>query len=263
MTDIDFIGDIHGHADQLEQLLSKLEYKRDGKGYKHSSRKVLFVGDYIDRGPNNPRVVELVRAMVDKGQAIAQCGNHEFNAVCFNTLTSEGYVRLHIIKNYKQHSETMLQFHGKQEAYNDAIEWFKTLPLYYETDHYRAVHATWDQESIAYLKQNTKEGILTNEQFSELINQDGGLAKHTEVTCKGIETKLPDGLSFYDKDNTERFDIRVKWWVDQTKNSLKDLSVIEDLDLPKNRFMSDERNYYHESENPVFFGHYWLKGDIL
>lgn len=46
---------------------------------------MVFVGDYIDRGPDSLRVVELVRAMVDAGSAVALCGNHEFNAICFNT----------------------------------------------------------------------------------------------------------------------------------------------------------------------------------
>lgn len=50
---IDFIGDIHGHADQLEELLLKLGYSKPNEFYVHThpERKVLFVGDYIDRGP--------------------------------------------------------------------------------------------------------------------------------------------------------------------------------------------------------------------
>ena len=48
---IDFIGDIHGHADKLEKLLIKLGYTQVDGAYSHPDRKVLFVGDYIDRGP--------------------------------------------------------------------------------------------------------------------------------------------------------------------------------------------------------------------
>ena len=47
---IDFIGDIHGHADKLEELLLKLGYTKSAGAYSHPQRKVLFVGDYIDRG---------------------------------------------------------------------------------------------------------------------------------------------------------------------------------------------------------------------
>lgn len=47
----DFIGDIHGHADKLVALLQKLGYTKINGSYAHPERKVLFVGDYIDRGP--------------------------------------------------------------------------------------------------------------------------------------------------------------------------------------------------------------------
>lgn len=49
MTDL--IGDIHGHADSLEKLLSKLGYSKDSDGYSHPERTVVFVGDSIERGP--------------------------------------------------------------------------------------------------------------------------------------------------------------------------------------------------------------------
>jgi hypothetical protein len=46
----DFIGDIHGYADKLEALLKKMGYSLKNGAYAHPERKVLFVGDYIDRG---------------------------------------------------------------------------------------------------------------------------------------------------------------------------------------------------------------------
>ena len=55
---IDLIGDVHGHADKLEKLLLKLEYTRKGDTYQHEHRKVLFVGDYIDRGPQIRETLE-------------------------------------------------------------------------------------------------------------------------------------------------------------------------------------------------------------
>jgi hypothetical protein len=70
---IDLIGDIHGHADRLEALLKKLGYEKQNGAYQHPERQVVFVGDYIDRGPDSPGVVKLVRAMVDAGSAVAFC----------------------------------------------------------------------------------------------------------------------------------------------------------------------------------------------
>ncbi|TAH43995.1 MAG: hypothetical protein EYC69_01290 [Bacteroidetes bacterium] len=82
----DIIGDIHGHADELESLLQKLGYKKQGNTYSHyESRKVIFVGDFIDRGPKIRETLHLVKAMCDAGNAQAVMGNHEFNAICFHT----------------------------------------------------------------------------------------------------------------------------------------------------------------------------------
>jgi hypothetical protein len=47
----DLIGDIHGHAKTLEALLGKLGYAHDGQCYRHPNRQVIFLGDFVDRGP--------------------------------------------------------------------------------------------------------------------------------------------------------------------------------------------------------------------
>lgn len=260
-NNLDFIGDIHGYADKLKQLLKKLEYRPHGKGFRHSSRKVVFVGDFIDRGPQNPEVVAIARAMVDAGDAYAVCGNHEHNAICFNTLVNNGYLRSHTVKNFKQHATTMLQYHGNQKGYDESIAWFKTLPLYLEAESFRAVHATYDHDSIATLKRLTNNGILSDDQYLELANKDSELFKAVEITCKGKEIALPEGQSFFDKDGTERFDIRLKWWLDTKVNSIKNLSIIEDIEIAEDEFLSTESDYYKENQKPVFFGHYWLKGE--
>ena len=63
----DIIGDIHGHADKLEELLKMLGYKYSGGHYGHldNPRQAVFVGDFIDRGPAIRRTLEIVKGMVD------------------------------------------------------------------------------------------------------------------------------------------------------------------------------------------------------
>lgn len=82
----DIIGDIHGHALELEILLQKMGYRRKSGVYSHpEGRKVIFVGDFIDRGPKIRETLHLVRDMVLSGDAQAVMGNHEFNAISFHT----------------------------------------------------------------------------------------------------------------------------------------------------------------------------------
>ncbi len=72
----DIVGDIHGHADTLEVLFHKLGYSRKFGVYRHpEGRKMVFVGDFIDRGPKIRETLHLVRAMIESGNALAVMGN--------------------------------------------------------------------------------------------------------------------------------------------------------------------------------------------
>jgi protein phosphatase len=76
----DFIGDVHGCATELKQLLSMLGYERPQHQlyWSHpSGRKAFFVGDLIDRGPQNLEALFLARDMVNADQAFCLEGNHE------------------------------------------------------------------------------------------------------------------------------------------------------------------------------------------
>lgn len=261
---IDFIGDIHGHADKLEALLLKLGYVKRNEVYSHPNRRVLFVGDYIDRGPKIRETLSLVKAMVDSGNAIALMGNHEYNALCFHFQDTEGgYLRKHSIKNIVQHYETLKQFQNQQKEYDNYLEWFKTLPLYYETDTFRAVHACWDDDNINYLKQNLKEAKLTNALIYESVKKGTELYKAIDQTLKGKEIKMPEGFHFTDKDGTQRTEIRIKWWENPQEMTYQSISVEPIEALPDQKINVSElesNNYYKSEERKVFFGHYWLKG---
>jgi len=54
----DLIGDIHGYAAELEALLKALGYERRGGAYRHSERKAIFLGDFIDRGPGTQETTQ-------------------------------------------------------------------------------------------------------------------------------------------------------------------------------------------------------------
>jgi len=71
------IGDIHGRADLLVSLLEQIE--ADAAGSVGVDRRTLvFVGDYIDRGPDSRRVVELLLGALPRGfEAHFLKGNHE------------------------------------------------------------------------------------------------------------------------------------------------------------------------------------------
>ena len=231
---IDLIGDIHGHADKLEALLLKLGYEKKKGTYAHSERKVLFVGDYIDRGPKIRETLEIVKSMVDSENAIALMGNHEYNALCFHFQeTQGGHLRKHLIKNIIQHYETLNQFQNRQKEYEDYLDWFKTLPLYYETDTYRAVHACWDNKNIEFLRQTLVNDRLTDDLIYQSVKEGTALNEAIDQTLKGKELKIPNGLHFTDKEGTVRTEIRIKWWENPSEMTYKSICVEPIENLPE------------------------------
>ncbi|HEY0134720.1 MAG TPA: polynucleotide kinase-phosphatase [Nannocystis sp.] len=79
----DIIGDIHGCFDELHELLTRLGYQigfgDDGNYYvaHPEGRRVVFLGDLVDRGPKVAEVLRLVMDMVAGGAALCVPGNHE------------------------------------------------------------------------------------------------------------------------------------------------------------------------------------------
>lgn len=82
----DIIGDVHGCADELQRLLTELGYRvewSDVAGDRAVTvvpprgRKVVFVGDLADRGPNSPDVLRIAMSMTAAGTAYAVQGNHD------------------------------------------------------------------------------------------------------------------------------------------------------------------------------------------
>lgn len=153
----DIIGDVHGCADQLEALLAKLGYETTGGAaeYRHPDRQVVFVGDLIDRGPGQLRVLEVAKAMVDASSAQIVMGNHEFNALGYHHEHPAGsgkYLRDRNAKHTGQHAAYLDQLTDDQQRHY--LDWFATLPLWLDLGELRVVHACWHQESMAAVQKH-------------------------------------------------------------------------------------------------------------
>lgn len=257
----DFIGDVHGHASRLELLLQKMGYENVEGVYQHPERKAFFVGDFIDRGPQIKETLEIVKSMVDNGSALAVMGNHEYNAICFASpnLKNGDYLRKRTYKNIKQILATIDQLSPSE--FDEYIAWFKTLPLFYEGDGFRVVHATWDYEAIEYLKTRLIDHKLPDELIAESANSSTELFLKIETVLKGKEMELPNDISFPDKDGNMRYHSRIKWWLEAEETNLRDLSMTPFETIPMAEVTKDILGTpYRKTDPPVFFGHYWLKG---
>ncbi|PHP66832.1 metallophosphoesterase [Zhengella mangrovi] len=267
MGPIDIIPDIHGQHAKLMTALDALGWRRTPAGWIHPDpdRSIVFLGDFIDRGPNNEAVIRTVRDLIDAGKARAVMGNHELNAIHYHTVNPvDGEpLRLHSQKNEKQHGSFLAEFPFDSAKAKEAIGWMRGLPLFLEDDGFRAVHASWMTPTIDRLRDLTTTGVLSEEQFIEAATTDNELFHLVEATTKGPEGRLPDGHSFEDKDGQLRHHVRLQWWKADAATwrdiamSVPDPAVLPDEPLTGTLL----EQTYAAGDRPVFFGHYWLTGD--
>ncbi len=266
MSITDIIPDIHGQAEKLRVALQNLGWRRNGPTWLHPEpdRQIVFLGDFIDRGPENSAVIRIVRELMDAGRAQAIMGNHELNALHFHTADPEtgDHLRPHNKDNFDQHESFLKEFPLGASHSKDVLDWMKGLPLFIETEEFRAVHAAWIQPAIDELKRETETGILSEDQLIRAGRKGAALYTIAEAIAKGPEEHLPHPYSFEDKDGKVRRHVRLKWWSGdalswrQIAMSVPDVSKIPNEPLPENLATS----MYPADAKPVFFGHYWMSG---
>jgi hypothetical protein len=271
-NNLDIIGDVHGYADVLRALLEKMGYINHGSekypNFRHpdQNRCAVFVGDFIDRGLKNLETVRIVQTMVKTGSALAIMGNHEFNALLYHTkdpYTGEP-LRPHTEKNQKQHQTFLDEMKEYPEETQEALKWFRTLPLYLEFPECRVVHACWHLPSLEIIRPLlTVNNVMTDSLLFKAARKGTAEYQSIETILKGPELALPNGDSFTDPDGHVRHEIRLKWWTTNTRTYREAAQVdqteqkfIPDTSLPKNAM-----DAFLQDDTMTFIGHYWLDGE--
>lgn len=263
----DVIGDIHGYAAKLEALLDKLGYTRRGRSWvPPQGRQAIFLGDLIDRGPEQVRVVEIVRTMIDSGNARSVMGNHEFNAIGYATRSRENpdtFLRPHSAKNIGQHEAFLRQVGLNSPLHAELTEWFKTLPPALDLGGIRVVHAWWHEPYVDAVQLHWQENCPMPETFLfEAYSKHSPLWDAMEGLTKGLEVALPAPFSFIDHSGQNRTMARTKWWHDDPRTFM-DVAIVEDgrqHTIPDVHLPHDYLGKPVQGA-PVFVGHYWMSGE--
>ena len=262
----DLIGDIHGYATELKALLTKMDYQEIDGVWQHPERTVIFLGDFVDRGPEQVETVQIAKAMVEKSNALAVMGNHEFNAVCWATPDPQNpdeYLRPRTDKNRNQHQAFLDQVGEGSDLHESMIFWFKTLPVYLDLPELRVVHACWHPKYLKTVGQFTDHQNRLLPHAWETSSRKGSDAFDSiETLLKGLEIPLPKGHYFLDKEKNKRTDVRAKWW--QTEQlTYRDLAMVPSSEIEKIPRVPVEAHILpgYDGVKPVFVGHYWLKGE--
>jgi len=198
--------------------------------------------------------------MLRVGTAQIVMGNHEFNALGYHTLDENGeYLRPHTPKNDDQHAKTLAYFEKNPGAKDRALTWFYTFPLWLDLGFARVVHAAWSPKAIGLVK----TPYLTPESLVGASTKGTSEYWAVETLLKGVEATLPPKLSFFDKDERVRTQIRVRWWLKpDAERTVAETVFPPDANMPNTRFTTtSEWEPYDLTEPPVIFGHYWLPKD--
>lgn len=143
---LDVIGDVHGEVEALDALLRELGY--DAKARHAEGRRLVFVGDLCDRGPDSIEVIQRVQAWIAAGRAQCVLGNHEMNLLRDEPREGNGWF----------FDEDWHQDHGDPrfadcrpadvETRAGILHFLLSLPLVLERVDLRIVHACPDPAAL-------------------------------------------------------------------------------------------------------------------
>jgi len=197
-TKIFAIGDIHGCMEALSLLLERLPL-RFGEDY------LVFLGDYIDRGPAPRRVLERVMELKEAypERVFPLKGNHEW--------LFERYLRgLDVeVFLYNGGSATLKDYfeRGKLCVPESHRKFLESLPLYLETPHYLLVHAginpfkpleSQTEEDLLWIRQSfyryqgrfEKKVIFGHTPFPEVLHLEDRIGLDTGCVYGGKLTAI-------------------------------------------------------------------------
>jgi hypothetical protein len=231
---LDLVGDVHGEIDALNTLLDRLGYPPDGTH--PQGRRLIFVGDLVDRGPDSPAVVERVRRFVESERAHCVLGNHELNILLGSRKPDNVWFFHHQLRDGERREERP-EVPADESTQAALLHFFADLPLALERPDVRVVHAAWDDALIATARQAARADEL-----------------HRDSQCRIEEAIARRGLS-------DRIDIRL---ARQNENPVKFLTSSPEAraDHPFEAMGKIRRErrvaWWREYVGPMcVFGHYW------
>ena len=277
-TAYDVIGDIHGRFDKFCALMLALGYLDTGYTFiPPAGRRAVFVGDLIDRGPEQVQLLQYVRRMVDSGHAHVVLGNHEFNAIAYVTeapgaggecLRENKGSSDKCAQNRRQHAAFLAQVGEGSDDHREWVKWFRTLPLHLDLGGIRVAHAWWDEKCAALLDapaHRDADGRLTDKFLIESHREGSPLKTARKTLTCGWEQDLPEGVYITDGEGNQHDNARLRVWKHEA-TSLREIAIVPGGDtsvLPDLRVEDVLPGGLQPVQgSPIFLGHYWFSGQV-
>ncbi|QDU56133.1 metallophosphoesterase [Aeoliella mucimassa] len=155
---LDIVGDVHGEMDALMTLLSRMGYQDGGRH--PEGRRLVFVGDLTDRGPDSLAVVQFVHRCVDQGLAHCVLGNHDLNILLGKRKFDNGWFFGE--EFYDSDGKLVPQRLASDDDRRQILDFFATLPLALHRPGLRVVHAYWDESFLGHIGCKTDAAAVHN-----------------------------------------------------------------------------------------------------
>jgi hypothetical protein len=260
---IDVIGDVHGEVEALEDLLRVLGYA--ARGEHPQGRRLVFIGDLCDRGPDSPAVIRRVQEMVADGTAQCLLGNHELNVLRGVRKEANGWF---FDDDHDRRRGLYLDARPLRDevARREVRRFFRSLPVVLERADLRLVHACWDDDRVAELRelQGSVGAVELYRRYAQR-NEDRAraLGRHEQVRAllarygsqlhdPSVAVPMLDAVAEHDVDY-------------QMSNPLRVLTSGTEHRAAAPYFLAGKWRMVERGEwwrsyaaaTPVLFGHYW------
>lgn len=153
---LDIIGDIHGQYEALQNLLHYLGYTPAGKH--PQGRKLVLVGDLVDRGPDSPAVLDWFRNAHAAGNAFMVLGNHELNLITGEAKDGSGWFFCNRYEHDSHHYAPWCRLPASQQQ--ATRQFLAQQPLILYRHDIRIVHAAWLPNAIAQIAEQAHRPLL-------------------------------------------------------------------------------------------------------
>ncbi len=264
---LDIIGDIHGEYEALKSLTALLGY--DADGLHTDGRRLVFVGDFCDRGPDSPAVLAWVERLVRAGRAHAVLGNHELNLLRGDPKDGSGW---YFDSRSERDDPKYAPYARCDEVERSRIHAFlDSLPIALERADLRVVHAAWISESVEALRDEPVGSLVAV--FREQERALEATAEFMDLAQRMQEEQRVHAADLANPDSAPHFMAALADYsvLKQMTNPLKVLtSGVEQVSgtpfYSGGSWRFAERAKWWDAYNeriPVVIGHYWRRANTV
>lgn len=182
------IGDIHGRFDLLFQLMRSIV--KDVNMRPRAQKRIVILGDFIDRGPNSAKIIEALSALSADDRMVVLKGNHEaalVDGIRGDRSALEAWIDFGgdaTLRSFGARDDDIWPADTRKLVDNvrriippAVVDWLESLPVTYRAGSYLFVHAGI-KPGVALTKQHENDLLWVRDEFTSSTADHGAIVVH-------------------------------------------------------------------------------------